>query len=698
MKRAALFVGVNRYEDPEISNLNCAESDATELYAFFKHGAGYDDVRHLLSPDSDELLDTAQQMVSHYGPDDTFLLFFAGHGVEYEGRHLLLCPKARYSRLKYHQHAIPIDLLKEETATDGLNRVFILDACRSDLLAGTRSAGVSGMRDVQCLKDVANEKILRGSLSILCSCDEGEQAREIAECQQGLFSKALLTVLEARLAEGVAFDLSDVAIERLLLTMQDLAATYRLACQQRPWVQRSGGVPYILFGTTEDEDRTALDRVKPERSEQQLGASVEDKQKAVRETTVGGDTPGAFMSIQEALEHTIEGGVVTISPGEYREVVRISQTVILRGTASDECVISSPGSGPDTAAILIESCSGVEIENLTLRGMSEISPNGIAVRHASAKICNCIIENFHKAGISIEHGKSDGLIVACRCSGNNFGITLYQTSRWKLERNILISNGKVGLRLDNSEDIVVAANRCDTNKYFGIALVRDSTAELLDNKCSSNEGGNILISDHGSRGRCIRNRCEGSMRGAGIQVEKGAELVAQANTCNKNHLAGIYVAETATGTLESNMCERNASTGIYSEGAGIARKNQCIENGSVGIIVQGRDCDFSCEGNGVLRNSAMGIFYGEKSRGCVSGNRISKNDGAGIQVQGDGASPTIQGNSISGNSGFAIFIARGTQATVGRNEMDDNETDKVVRDEPSFLDPVIKVMKWLKSD
>ena len=56
MKRAALFVGVNRYEDLEINPLECAESDATELYAFFKHKAEYHDVRHLLGPDNDDRL------------------------------------------------------------------------------------------------------------------------------------------------------------------------------------------------------------------------------------------------------------------------------------------------------------------------------------------------------------------------------------------------------------------------------------------------------------------------------------------------------------------------------------------------------------------------------------------------------------------------------------------------------------------
>ncbi len=246
MKRAALFVGVNRYEDPEITSLEYAENDATELYAFFKHRAGYDDVRHLLSPDSDKILDTASDMLQRLGPEDLFLFFFAGHGVEHGGRHLLLCPKVRYSRLKYHPDAVPLDLLKQETSMGGVNRILILDACRTDLLKGRRSLG-QGMRDVQCLRTmVAQSSPSQGSLAILCSCDEGQQAQELHQLGQGLFTQVLLDMFESSERGRLSLSLGDEFEERLVAGMRNLARNAGMGATQRPWIQKSGTVPAIL--------------------------------------------------------------------------------------------------------------------------------------------------------------------------------------------------------------------------------------------------------------------------------------------------------------------------------------------------------------------------------------------------------------------------------------------------------------------
>jgi len=203
MKRSALFIGVNHYQDPEISNLEYAESDATELYALFKHKAGYDDVVSLLSPDSDELLDTACRMVSNLGKGDLFLLFFAGHGYVYDSKYLLLCSKAYYSRLEYLYHTVALEMLKNETYKSGLHRVFILDACRSNLLKGERGTANSGLRDVTAIKRIATvDESDTGSLAILCSCDEGQQSREIKDLRQGIFSRALMEELSESLSSG----------------------------------------------------------------------------------------------------------------------------------------------------------------------------------------------------------------------------------------------------------------------------------------------------------------------------------------------------------------------------------------------------------------------------------------------------------------------------------------------------------------
>lgn len=56
MRRTALFVGINHYEDPEIWDLDYAEEDAIELYGLFRHWLGFDRVGRLRGPSSHEVL------------------------------------------------------------------------------------------------------------------------------------------------------------------------------------------------------------------------------------------------------------------------------------------------------------------------------------------------------------------------------------------------------------------------------------------------------------------------------------------------------------------------------------------------------------------------------------------------------------------------------------------------------------------
>ncbi|NLH72797.1 MAG: caspase family protein, partial [Verrucomicrobia bacterium] len=248
MKRAALCVGVNRYSDPGIKALEFAEPDATELYAFFKRTAGYDDVRFLMAPEADQVLDYAREMVTALGPGDLFVFFFAGHGYEFQHRHLLLCPKARLARLEYFHQTVPVDLLKNETGLTGADRVFVLDACRTDLLKSR--GGPCGLRGAEGLREIVTEPAATetGALTLLCSCDEGQQAQEVAQLKQGLFSRALIEELEEAAQVRAALRLDDRLESALRERMSQLAERFGLPGQQRPWIKRSGEVPVLLEG------------------------------------------------------------------------------------------------------------------------------------------------------------------------------------------------------------------------------------------------------------------------------------------------------------------------------------------------------------------------------------------------------------------------------------------------------------------
>jgi len=252
-KRVALLVAVDHYEDEQILSLTCAENDGIELHGFFKHEAGYDEVKLLRKPNSQEVLDTAVSVISSLEEGDTFIFFFAGHGVEHEGRHLLLCPKARYNRLKYMQEVVPVDLLREEANRPGLSRIFILDSCRKNLLRDRDPIGrEQGFEGEATLRDIVTKRRAaqpgEGSLAVLCGCAEGQVAQEIAKCGQGLFTAALLAVCKKARQRGVELALSDEFEMAIRREMEELVIKHSLRGGQTPWIQRSGPPPVLFTG------------------------------------------------------------------------------------------------------------------------------------------------------------------------------------------------------------------------------------------------------------------------------------------------------------------------------------------------------------------------------------------------------------------------------------------------------------------
>ncbi|MBM3880504.1 MAG: hypothetical protein FJ387_12445, partial [Verrucomicrobia bacterium] len=134
-------------------------------------------------------------------------------------------------------------------AREGVQRVFVLDACRNDLEPGREAAG-AGLQGEQLLRDVvcAPTPKASASLALICSCGEGRKALEAPQLGQGLFSRALLDELEAALDTEAELTCGEVLQQHLRERMGRLAAQCGLAADQRPWVQLSDQAPVLIPG------------------------------------------------------------------------------------------------------------------------------------------------------------------------------------------------------------------------------------------------------------------------------------------------------------------------------------------------------------------------------------------------------------------------------------------------------------------
>lgn len=246
MKRHALFVGVDQYTDGHIPNLSCAVSDATDLHGFFKFGAGYDRVELLQNPAvKQDILDAVQELTSGLKSGDFFLFFFAGHGFRVGENHILVCNRDGYDDVKHEDAGLRLGQLKRRLS-GSFDTALFLDACQSDILQTRGGEGIAE-RDLSLIHETRKDEMRGGTLTIVTSCDAGQTAAELSEARHGLFTMAMLDLLESAQGSHTRLDLSDTFRINLGRRMGEIAARSGLSTEQRPRFSCTGDSCFILL-------------------------------------------------------------------------------------------------------------------------------------------------------------------------------------------------------------------------------------------------------------------------------------------------------------------------------------------------------------------------------------------------------------------------------------------------------------------
>jgi formylglycine-generating enzyme required for sulfatase activity len=251
MPRYALLLAADLYRDPQISPLRYAERDARVQEGFLREVAGFDRVEELYGERLEKAaaLDLAEEMADQLQSEGggVLLVFYAGHGFTHLGKHCLLCPKARLRYLDEYEHAVTVDRLRRATDRPRVERQLVIDACRTVLRVGDRhgTAGyqAAGLRDLAGLPGLPEEA---GGFSVLASCDEGEQANEVAALKHGVFAMVWMEELRRAQREGRELRVDDALVKRLRERVATLAREHGLDRLQRPW-WRGNADPVVLI-------------------------------------------------------------------------------------------------------------------------------------------------------------------------------------------------------------------------------------------------------------------------------------------------------------------------------------------------------------------------------------------------------------------------------------------------------------------
>ncbi len=145
--RHALVVGIDTYEN--VNSLMKARNDATSIHAAFE-AAGVSSTL-VLDPTFREMIEALTAFTEQLGPGDEAIFYFAGHGVQIDGRNFLLMSDipqvAPGGELLLTSQSLPVDVVLEEIRDSGTRFVMlILDACRDNPFPRDDTRGVGGER------------------------------------------------------------------------------------------------------------------------------------------------------------------------------------------------------------------------------------------------------------------------------------------------------------------------------------------------------------------------------------------------------------------------------------------------------------------------------------------------------------------------------------------------------------------------
>ena len=280
MNKAILCIGINEFNSADITPLRGAADDAREWARFFGRQLGFttellthEDLRHGAA-----VWGALDRLLNHVSePGDQLGIFIATHGllVDAAGTNdqVYLLPHARLDSLyvgKIGDGVISLGQLTIETARPGLQRFFIIDACRAPVRRpGLVQRGLDHDDDgsTDSAFSYRNLALRRSAkdgsdspLVILSACAPKQRAAEISALKRGLFSYVAQDVAEKRVEMGFPLTIdSEFAAtvgSRMRAEAHDRKHGYNDVVVQDPVIDGGGGL-CLWSPTSKHEHRLA---------------------------------------------------------------------------------------------------------------------------------------------------------------------------------------------------------------------------------------------------------------------------------------------------------------------------------------------------------------------------------------------------------------------------------------------------------
>jgi len=291
---------------------------------------------------------------------------------------------------------------------------------------------------------------------------------------------------------------------------------------------------------------------------------------------VGGNGPGNYTKIQDAIDNATEGDTVYVYSGFYAENIIIRTSLQLVGENRSSTVIDA--GGKTTVVTIIAShvlMTGFTVQD-SKNGTQYAGVDISTARNVS--VTDNVLRDNGGIGILVRGPGTASIVISHNLiMDNSYGIYLYDSPQTYLAWNIITENGE-GLYLIRSSLSTICNTTVENNKGLGLHLESSFGIYVSDNLLTNNKNGLYLFNS--------------------------SSCVLSANTAQSNRWYGIWLKDSSGNTIEGNGIFGNDDLGLYLDTSddNTIRNNTIFDNDN-GIYYK------DSTGNVVLRNSLRNNKY-----------------------------------------------------------------------------------------
>jgi parallel beta-helix repeat protein len=334
---------------------------------------------------------------------------------------------------------------------------------------------------------------------------------------------------------------------------------------------------------------------------------------------------GAYTSIQDAINDSIDGDTVFVYNGTYIENVIVNKTINLTGEDKNNTKIDGGGSG-NVVYVNVNwvNITGFTITNGTYGMWFDSSSNSSITNN------NVISNRGLPAGYGIVFGpSSNNSIINNNVLNNGNGIYLGLSSNSIIAGNEISSNDDTGIWFDGLSDSTVTNNNISINGWYGMAFAWASNNTITGNNASSNDQYGIYLSS--SSNNTITGNNASSNEPYGIYLSSSSNTTVTGNNVSHNEYGIVFWSSSRNSIMDNDVLNNGWGIALYS-----SSNNNKIYDNNVSNNAWGIECDTSSNNNltnnNVSSSSVWGIVLFSSNNHYINNNTLFKD---GISLWGD---------------------------------------------------------------